>query len=121
SSDLVFYESPRFVTHIDDPAIVALTKYYKEAFPRCNTPGVALLDICSSWINHFTPGYKEERIVAYYTFRWIVKVILHTQLMPEQESFSYTHDSLKDIDPVAAKMTHPNDNRKVSTVCAFGF
>ncbi|KVI12184.1 Methyltransferase type 11 [Cynara cardunculus var. scolymus] len=50
SSDLVFYESPRFVTHIDDPAIAALTKYYKEVFPPSNTPGVALLDMCSSWV-----------------------------------------------------------------------
>ncbi|GJV78843.1 hypothetical protein Tco_1514713 [Tanacetum coccineum] len=32
SSDLVFYESPRFVTHIDDPTIAAFTKYYKEVF-----------------------------------------------------------------------------------------
>ncbi|GKB35953.1 S-adenosyl-L-methionine-dependent methyltransferases superfamily protein [Tanacetum coccineum] len=64
SSDLVFYESPRFVTHIDDPAIAALTKYYKEVFPPSNTPGVALLDMCSSWISHFPPGYKQERIVG---------------------------------------------------------
>lgn len=64
SSDLVFYESPRFVTHIDDPAIAALTKYYKEVFPPSNTPGVALLDMCSSWVSHFPAGYKQERIVG---------------------------------------------------------
>lgn len=64
SSDLVFYESPRFVTHIDDPAIAALTKYYQEVFPPSNTPGVALLDMCSSWISHYPPGYKQERIVG---------------------------------------------------------
>lgn len=64
SSDLIFYESPRFVTHIDDPAIAALTKYYKEAFPPSNTPGVALLDMCSSWISHYPAGYKQERIAG---------------------------------------------------------
>ncbi|XP_024966395.1 uncharacterized protein LOC112506515 [Cynara cardunculus var. scolymus] len=64
SSDLVFYESPRFVTHIDDPAIAALTKYYKEVFPPSNTPGVALLDMCSSWVSHFPAGYKQERIAG---------------------------------------------------------
>ncbi|KAJ4899335.1 S-adenosyl-L-methionine-dependent methyltransferases superfamily protein [Raphanus sativus] len=30
SSDSTFYEAPRFVTHIDDPAIAALTKYYSK-------------------------------------------------------------------------------------------
>ncbi|XP_076955382.1 uncharacterized protein LOC143630191 [Bidens hawaiensis] len=64
SSDLIFYESPRFVTHIDDPAISALTKYYKEVFPPSNTPGVALLDMCSSWVSHFPAGYKQERIAG---------------------------------------------------------
>ncbi|KAL8191842.1 hypothetical protein R6Q57_028573 [Mikania cordata] len=64
SSDLLFYESPRFVTHIDDPAIAALTKYYKEVFPPSNTPGVALLDMCSSWVSHFPTGYKQERIAG---------------------------------------------------------
>ncbi|KAI7740343.1 hypothetical protein M8C21_009416 [Ambrosia artemisiifolia] len=64
SSDLVFYESPRFVTHIDDPAIAALTKYYKEVFPPSNSPGVALLDMCSSWVSHFPAGYKQERIAG---------------------------------------------------------
>ncbi|KAI3782804.1 hypothetical protein L2E82_12860 [Cichorium intybus] len=64
SSDLIFYEAPRFVTHIDDPAIAALTKYYKEAFPPSNTPGVALLDMCSSWVSHYPAGYKQERIAG---------------------------------------------------------
>lgn len=64
SPDTFFYEAPRFVTHIDDPAIAALTKYYKEVFPPSNTPGVALLDMCSSWVSHFPAGYKQERIVG---------------------------------------------------------
>ncbi|XP_065864061.1 uncharacterized protein [Euphorbia lathyris] len=51
--DSVFYEAPRFVTHIDDPAIAALTKYYSDIFPPNNIPGVSILDICSSWVGHF--------------------------------------------------------------------
>ncbi|KAB1209310.1 hypothetical protein CJ030_MR6G009327 [Morella rubra] len=54
SPDPVFYESPRFVTHIDDPAIAALTKYYSKVFPPSNTPGVS----------HFPAGYKQDRIVG---------------------------------------------------------
>ncbi|CAA0829213.1 S-adenosyl-L-methionine-dependent methyltransferases superfamily protein [Striga hermonthica] len=62
--DIMFYESPRFVTHIDDPAIAALTKYYSEVFPPSNTPGVAMLDMCSSWVSHYPKGYKQSRIAG---------------------------------------------------------
>ncbi|KAF7813920.1 biotin synthesis protein BioC [Senna tora] len=64
SPDSLFYEAPRFVTHIDDPAIAALTKYYSQVFPPSNTPGVSILDMCSSWVSHFPPGYKQERVVG---------------------------------------------------------
>ncbi|CAI9100559.1 OLC1v1037685C1 [Oldenlandia corymbosa var. corymbosa] len=64
SADSYFYEAPRFVTHIDDPAIAALTKYYSEVLPPSDTPGVAILDMCSSWVSHYPKGYKQERIVG---------------------------------------------------------
>ncbi|XP_043707138.1 uncharacterized protein LOC122656607 isoform X1 [Telopea speciosissima] len=64
SPDSLFYETPRFVTHIDDPAIAALTKYYSKVFPPSNSPGVSHLDLCSSWVSHFPAGYKQERIVG---------------------------------------------------------
>ncbi|KAK6944839.1 Methyltransferase type 11 [Dillenia turbinata] len=62
--DSLFYEQPRFVTHIDDPAIAALTKYYLKVFPPSNMPGVSMLDMCSSWVSHFPAGYKQDRIVG---------------------------------------------------------
>ncbi|OWM83168.1 hypothetical protein CDL15_Pgr011850 [Punica granatum] len=64
SPDSLFYEAPRFVTHIDDSAIRALTKYYSEVLPPSNTPGVSILDMCSSWVSHYPAGYKQERIVG---------------------------------------------------------
>ncbi|CAI0405807.1 unnamed protein product [Linum tenue] len=64
SSDSVFYDAPRFVTHIDDPAIAALTKYYSEVLPPSNTPGVSILDMCSSWGQPLPKGYKQDRIVG---------------------------------------------------------
>ncbi|KAL8120235.1 hypothetical protein AgCh_017398 [Apium graveolens] len=64
SPDTVFYDAPRFVTHIDDPAIAALTKYYSKVFPPSNSPGIAILDMCSSWVSHFPAGYKQERIAG---------------------------------------------------------
>ncbi|VVA94786.1 unnamed protein product [Arabis nemorensis] len=64
SSDSTFYEAPRFVTHIDDPAIAALTKYYSKVLPQSDSPGVSILDMCSSWVSHYPAGYKQERIVG---------------------------------------------------------
>ncbi|KAF8388836.1 hypothetical protein HHK36_025516 [Tetracentron sinense] len=32
-------------------SIAALTKYYSKVFPTSNTPGVSLLDLCSSWVS----------------------------------------------------------------------
>ncbi|KAK3210519.1 hypothetical protein Dsin_015225 [Dipteronia sinensis] len=64
TSDLTFYDTPRFVTHIDDPAIAALTKYYSAVFPPSNTPGISILDMCSSWVSHYPPGYKQDQIVG---------------------------------------------------------
>ena len=47
-SQIQFYSSPRFVTHIDDGAIAALSAYYNRELEE----GSDLLDICSSWISH---------------------------------------------------------------------
>ena len=62
TSDFFFYSQPRFVTHIDDSAIGALTKYYATVFPPSGTAGTKLLDICSSWISHYPPDYTATKI-----------------------------------------------------------
>lgn len=49
--DEAFYAQPRFVTHIDDPAIAAVTGLYREFFP----PGGQILDLMSSWVSHLPP------------------------------------------------------------------
>ncbi|CAH9101885.1 unnamed protein product [Cuscuta epithymum] len=64
SKDSLFYEMPRLVTHIDDPAIAALTRYYSQALPHTNSPGVAILDMCSSWVSHYPAGYKQTSIIG---------------------------------------------------------
>ena len=61
SSDFIFYSQPRFVTHIDDEAIGALTKYCEREFPPASDD-VAILDVCSSWISHYPNGYKAGKI-----------------------------------------------------------
>jgi len=51
SPDLEFYREPRFVTHIDEGAIAAVTQLYREWLP----PGGSILDLMSSWISHLPP------------------------------------------------------------------
>lgn len=64
SDDALFYDAPRFVTHIDDAAIASLTEFYSRSFPASGTPGTALLDLCSSWISHFPKNYRAGRVVG---------------------------------------------------------
>ena len=59
TSDNIFYISPRFVTHIDDNAIISLRDYYSRNLPSSGR----ILDFCSSWISHF-PKELSERAAA---------------------------------------------------------
>ncbi|MDQ4003093.1 MAG: methyltransferase domain-containing protein [Actinomycetota bacterium] len=58
--DEEFYETPRFVTHIDDHAIAAVTQLYREHFP----PDGAILDLMSSWVSHLPPEAGYRRVVG---------------------------------------------------------
>ena len=60
SPDIQFYETPRFVTHIDDGAIRALTDFYRQEL----TSGADVLDLCSSWISHLPPALELGRVVG---------------------------------------------------------
>ncbi|KAK3674697.1 hypothetical protein LTR78_005419 [Recurvomyces mirabilis] len=55
SVDLNFYSQPRFVTHIDDAAIVSLREYYDTVLPRKGK----VLDFCSSWVSHYPPAVEQ--------------------------------------------------------------
>ncbi len=48
SSDTFFYDSPRFVTHVDDGFIQRLTDLYRDRL----TPGSRIFDMMSSWVSH---------------------------------------------------------------------
>jgi hypothetical protein len=58
--DEEFYLLPRFVTHIDDRAIAAVTQLYREFFP----PGGAILDLMSSWVSHLPPEVSYSRVIG---------------------------------------------------------
>ncbi|MDX2272767.1 MAG: methyltransferase domain-containing protein [Cyanobacteriota bacterium] len=70
TDDLLFYNYPRFVTHVDDLFIQRLTQLYRERL----RPESRLLDLMSSWVSHlpeevtFTHveghGMNEEELAA---------------------------------------------------------
>jgi SAM-dependent methyltransferase len=60
SPDTEFYAVPRFVTHIDDGAIGAVTQLYRERLPA----GGAVLDLMSSWVSHLPPDIAYRRVVG---------------------------------------------------------
>jgi len=60
TSDAHFYEMPRFVTHIDDEAIGAVTQLYREYFE----PDSVILDLMSSWISHLPPEIAYSRVAG---------------------------------------------------------
>jgi SAM-dependent methyltransferase len=62
--DTVFYDTPRFVTHIDDSAIKSLTEFYREEFTSFNKDKLDILDLCSSWISHLPEDVSYGKVVG---------------------------------------------------------
>jgi SAM-dependent methyltransferase len=58
SPDGGFYREPRFVTHIDEATIEALTALYREVIPE----GAEVLDLMSSWVSHLPEGVFYGRV-----------------------------------------------------------
>jgi SAM-dependent methyltransferase len=61
SPDAAFYVEPRFVTHIDEGAIAALTALYRELFP----PGGVVLDLMSSWVSHLPEDVAYAEVIGH--------------------------------------------------------
>jgi Methyltransferase domain len=61
SPDEEFYSFPRFVTHIDDEAIAAVTRVYRDVLP----PGGAVLDLMSSWVSHLPEDVAYSSVVGH--------------------------------------------------------
>lgn len=89
SADHLFYAVPRFVTHIDDQAIAAVTALYRELFPA----GGVVLDLMGSWVSHLPPdlayrevighGMNEEELKANPRYhRWFVHDLNESQTLP---------------------------------------
>lgn len=55
-----FYREPRFVQHIDDITIEALTGWYREFL----FPGADVLDLMSSWVSHYPAEIPLRRVAG---------------------------------------------------------
>ena len=60
-NDLDFYAPPRLVTHIDERATAALTRYYAETIP----PGAVVLDLMSSWVSHLPADLPTHEVIGH--------------------------------------------------------
>ena len=60
SPDEEFYRAPRFVAHIDDGAIAAVTQLYREYFPA----GGKILDLMTSHLSHLPPEVQYAEVVG---------------------------------------------------------
>ncbi|XGV96262.1 MAG: class I SAM-dependent methyltransferase [Leptolyngbya sp. BL-A-14] len=52
TNDSLFYDQPRFVTHVDEGFIQQLTDLYEERLQ----PNTRVLDLMSSWVSHLPEG-----------------------------------------------------------------
>jgi len=59
--DGLFYARPRFLTHIDDGAIAAVTALYRTVLPE----GGVILDLMSSWVSHLPEEMSFERVIGH--------------------------------------------------------
>ena len=60
SSDAAFYRQPRFVQHIDETTIDALTAWYREFL----FAGADVLDLMSSWVSHYPAEMALGRVAG---------------------------------------------------------
>jgi SAM-dependent methyltransferase len=61
SDDHLFYNFPRFVTHVDEGFIQKLTQLYRERL----APGGKILDLMSSWVSHLPPEIAWDEVVGH--------------------------------------------------------
>ena len=60
SDDSFFYREARLVTHIDDAAIAAVTRFYGELIPA----GARVLDLMTSWVSHLPQGWPKSSVAG---------------------------------------------------------
>ena len=59
--DFAFYVPPRFVTHIDEAAVAALTNHYRHLV----LAGGVVLDLMSSWVSHLPNEIAYVQVIGH--------------------------------------------------------
>ena len=59
--DLAFYAPPRLVTHIDEAAVAALSRRYRDLLPEDGR----ILDLMSSWVSHLPADRTYAEVVGH--------------------------------------------------------
>jgi len=89
SDDALFYDSPRFVTHVDDGFIAQLTDLYRDRIQ----PNACVFDFMSSWVSHLPTdvsyahveghGLNEEELARNSQLdRYFVQNLNQNQILP---------------------------------------
>ena len=60
SLDSEFYAMPRLVVHIDEQAIAAVSRLFRDLIP----PNSVVLDLMSSWRSHWPEGHPKARMTG---------------------------------------------------------
>lgn len=61
SDDRLFYDLPRFVTHVDAGFVAQLTNLYRQRL----RPEMRILDLMSSWVSHLPPEMNFTEVVGH--------------------------------------------------------
>ncbi|WP_152047576.1 methyltransferase domain-containing protein [Aureimonas psammosilenae] len=61
SDDALFYRAARLVTHIDEAAVAALTRFYAGMLPEQG----AVLDLMSSWVSHLPDDLALRDVIGH--------------------------------------------------------
>lgn len=74
NDDGIFYTIPKLVYHIDEPAVAALTQFYRKNIKE----GSDILDICSSWVSYVTGVHQTRKSNVHSVFFFFTILILST-------------------------------------------
>lgn len=100
TNDAMFYDVPRFVTHIDDRAIESLTAYYEEeisAYGDGTSKDLQVLDLCSSWISHYPK--EENGSKAKERMSWVVGIGMNEEELARNDQLNMYYQQDLNINP----------------------
>lgn len=103
SPDPVFYEADRFVAHIDDRAIAAVGRLYRQLGIDGAGPVRSVLDFMSSWVSHFIEAPAELVVLG----------MNERELRANQQAADYVVHDLN----VSSSMPFPDDRFDAATCC----